>query len=77
MELPEILVHQSVLEISGKEYEVSVYARDDGRHIAKTAFGPGDIVINDGISLAHALEKHSRLLPLAVDSRSILRDMPR
>lgn len=69
MEKCEILVHQSVIEIAGHLYEVCVYARNDGLHFAKTTFSPQDIVINDGFSLEHALEKHRNLLPLAVASR--------
>lgn len=71
MELTEILVHQSQMEISGHRYEVCVYARNDGLHFAKTAFSSQDIVINDGLSLAHALEKHRNLLPLAIASRQM------
>lgn len=69
MEEFEILVHQRVIEVAGQSYEVSVYTRNDGLHFAKTIFTPEDIVINDGLSLDHALEKHLNLLPLAIDSR--------
>lgn len=72
MEQSEKLVHQSVMEIAGHHYEVCVYARYDGLHFAKTTFSPQDIVINDGLSLAHALEKHRSLLPLAIVSRQML-----
>ncbi|MBE0504246.1 MAG: hypothetical protein IBX46_08975 [Desulfuromonadales bacterium] len=71
MEHSEMLVHQSQMEIDGHRYEVCVYARNDGLHFAKTAFSPKDIVINDGISLTHALEKHRNLLPLAIASRQM------
>lgn len=71
MEPSEILVHQSHIEIAGHHYEVCVYARNDGLHFAKTVFSPKDIVINDGLSLAHALEKHRNLLPLAIISRQM------
>lgn len=69
MEHNELLVHQSVMEIAGNHYDVCVYARNDGLHFAKTTLAPQDIVINDGLSLAHALEKHRNLLPLAIASR--------
>ncbi len=69
MEQREILVHQSMVEIAGHSYEVCVYTRNDGLHFAKTMFSPQDVVINDGLSLAHALEKHRNLLPLAIASR--------
>lgn len=71
MEHSEILVYESVEEISGHRYEVCVYARNDGLHFAKTAFSPQDIVINDGLSLTHALEKHRNLLPLAIAFRQM------
>lgn len=71
MEQSEILVHQSMVEIAGHSYEVCVYTRNDGFHFAKTTFSPHDIVINDGFSLAHALEKHRNLLPLAIASRKM------
>lgn len=74
MEQSEILVHQSVMEIAGGSYEVCVFARKDGLHFAKTMFTAKDIVINDGLSLAHALEKHRNLLPLAIASRQMLAD---
>ncbi|PKN13617.1 MAG: hypothetical protein CVU69_00115 [Deltaproteobacteria bacterium HGW-Deltaproteobacteria-4] len=71
MEHSEILVHKSAVEIAGHRYEVCVYARNDGLHFAKTVFSPQDIVINDGLSLEHALEKHRNLLPLAIASRQM------
>lgn len=71
MEHSEMLVHQSLIEISGHRYEVCVYARNDGLHFAKTVFSQQDIVINDGLSLSHALEKHRNLLPLAIASRQM------
>lgn len=71
MEHSELLVHQSVMEIAGHRYDVCVYARNDGLHFAKTTLAPQDIVINDGLSLAHALEKHRNLLPLAIASRQM------
>lgn len=71
MEQSEMLVHQSDEEIGGHRYEVCVYARNDGLHFAKTIFSPHDIVINDGLTLEHALEKHRKLLPLAIISRQM------
>ncbi|MDZ4184265.1 MAG: hypothetical protein U1D97_04705 [Desulfuromonadales bacterium] len=71
MEKTELLVHQSQMEIAGHHYEVCVYARNDGLHFAKTTLSPQDIVINDGLSLAHVLEKHRNLLPLAIASRQM------
>jgi hypothetical protein len=70
-----ILIHKTELNIDGSQYEVSVYLRSDGSHIARTVFAPGDIIINDGVSFEEVLAKHQRLLPLAVDSRQILREL--
>jgi len=66
------LVHKGNILVGGKEYEVLVFLRHDGRHIAKTFFDPEDVIINDGHSLEEALERHQRLLPLAIDSRRIV-----
>lgn len=71
MEESEKLVHQSVVEIAGHHYDVCVYTRNDGPHFAKTTFSPQDIVISDGLTLEHALEKHRSLLPLAIASRQM------
>ena len=49
-----------------------VFLRQDGRHIAKTFFAQEDVIINDGHSLEDALDRHQRLLPLAIDSRRIV-----
>jgi len=70
-----ILIHTTELKIADRHYEVSVYVRSDGSHIARTIFAPGDVIIHDGFSLEEVLAKHQRLLPLAVDSRQILREL--
>jgi hypothetical protein len=74
MEPSELLVHTCHLPIAGAEYEVLIYCRPDGSHVAKTYFSPEDVIINDGRSVADVLNKHQRLLPLAINSRQILRD---
>jgi len=66
------LVHRGNVLVGDQEYEVLVFLRHDGRHIAKTFFDTEDVIINDGSSLAEALERHQRLLPLAIDSRRIV-----
>ncbi|MEJ2699307.1 MAG: hypothetical protein P8Z70_06580 [Desulfuromonadales bacterium] len=71
----EILVHTCMMTISGEDYEVFVYSRADGSHIAKTFFTPQDVIINDGPSVDAVLGKHERVLPLAVNSRQILREL--
>jgi hypothetical protein len=70
-----ILIHTTELNIAGRQYEVAVYLRSDGSHIARTIFAPGDIIIHDGPSLDEVLAKHQRLLPLAVDSRQVLSEL--
>ena len=67
----EILVHESEIEILGDRYTINVFCRTDGRHFAKTRFGDDDIIINDGTSLEEVLDKHEKLLPLAISSRQI------
>ncbi|WP_432822905.1 hypothetical protein [Trichloromonas sp.] len=72
---PGILIHTAELTIDGRPYEVTVYLRSDGSHIARTIFSPGDVIIHDGPSLEEVLAKHQRLLPLAVDSRLMLSEL--
>ena len=67
----EYIVHKTELEIQGDRFEILVYSREDGRHVAKTFFGENDIIINDGQSLEEALEKHVKVLPLAVNCRHL------
>jgi hypothetical protein len=70
----DILVHQSVYHFGGQDYQVSVYSRPDGSHVARTAFSAEDVIVNDGPTLEEVLAKHQRLLPLAVNSRQLLRN---
>jgi len=72
-----ILVHKSLFHVDGQDYEIAVFTRPDGTHVAKTEFSPVDVVVNDGLSLDEVLAKHRRLLPLAVNSRLILREFHR
>ncbi|SNB44733.1 hypothetical protein [Geobacter sp. DSM 9736] len=67
----EVLVHESEIEIHGSRYTINVFCRMDGRHVARTRFGVDDVIINDGGSLQEVLEKHERLLPLAITSRQM------
>lgn len=71
----EILVHESEMEVCGDRYQIRVFCRTDGRHFAKTYFGEDDIIINDGTSLEEVLDKHEKLLPLAINSRKILYEL--
>lgn len=68
----EKLVHQCKLPVGSQEYEVLVYSRPDGVHIAKTVLDEDDVIINDGPTLDEALEKHCTLLPLAINSRQLV-----
>ncbi|PLY01362.1 MAG: hypothetical protein C0624_10510 [Desulfuromonas sp.] len=70
----ENLIHKGTVQVGSDIYEVLVFLRHDGRHVAKTFFAHEDVLINDASSLEEALEKHQRLLPLAIDSRRIVED---
>jgi len=72
--ISESLVHKGTVQVGDDTYEVLVFLRQDGRHIAKTFFDREDVIINDGLSLEEALDRHHRLLPLAIDSRRIVED---
>ncbi|MDY0268905.1 hypothetical protein [Trichloromonas sp.] len=65
------LIHSEHLDIRGRRYEVAVFQRANGSHVARTVFAPGDVIMNDGPSLEAVLAKHQRLLPLAIDSREL------
>jgi hypothetical protein len=65
----EILVHKCVIPIGSDSYEVFVYSRLDGSHVAKTVLDRYDVIINDGSTLDDVLKKHTELLPLAINSR--------
>ena len=67
----EELVHQTHMELDGTHYQIMVYCREDGRHFAKTHFNDKDIIINDGLTMFDALEKHKKILPLAITSRQL------
>jgi len=67
----ETLVHKCHLPVDSDEYEVLIYSRPDGTHIAKTVLDVYDVIINDGPTLDAVLEKHRQLLPLAINSRQL------
>ena len=68
----EVLVHKCRLPVDAEEYEVMIYSRPDGSHVAKTVIDAYDVIINDGPTLDAVLEKHRALLPLAINSRQLL-----
>ncbi len=68
----ETLVHTCQIPVGPVEYEVQVFSRPDGRHIAKTFLDDVDVVINDGPSLEAALRRHAEVLPLAINSRQLI-----
>lgn len=68
----ETLVHSCRVEIADSHYEIEIFLRQDGWHIAKTLLAHDDILINDAESLEAALKRQQELLPLALDSRAIL-----
>ena len=67
----ETLVHKCRHPIESDEYEILVFCRPDGTHVAKTVLDNDDLVINDGPTLDETLEKHCQLLPLAINSRQL------
>lgn len=67
----EILVHKCDIPVAGDYYEISVYSRPDGSHVAKTVLDSYDVIINDGTTLDDVLKKHTELLPLAINSRQL------
>ena len=68
------LVHQKEIDVLGDSYRVCVYCRPDGRHFAQTHFSDNDIIISDGETMEEVLDRHEKLIPLAVHSRRVLRD---
>lgn len=73
----ETLVHKTRIHVAGQEYDVFVYSRPDGSHVAKTFFTSEDVIINDGPSFDDVLDRHQRLLPLAVNSRQLMKELRR
>ena len=71
----ETLVYNTNITISGENYTVAVFCRQDGHHFARTTLSKNDVIINDGPSLDDALLKHTSLLPLAIHSRKIVGDI--
>lgn len=72
----ETLVHKCQLPVGSVEYEVQVFKRPDGRHIAKTILDDADVIINDGPTLESALDRHAAVLPLAINSRQLFPRKP-
>lgn len=67
----EKLVQRTSTSVEGYEYEILVFRRPDGLHLAKTWYSPDDVIINDGWDLEDVLARHLQLLPLAIVSRSL------
>lgn len=67
----EELIHESLFDFSERSYTISIYRRGGQSYIAKTEFSPEDMIINDGVDLCTLLERHRRLLPLAIISRQM------
>lgn len=74
--LIEELVHKSSFDFSDQSYMICIYRRAGEGYVAKTIFGPEDMIINDGTDIKSLLERHRRLLPLAIISRQ-MRPEPR
>jgi predicted RNase H-like HicB family nuclease len=67
----EIFVHKCEFPIENDRYEIFIYCRPDGSHVAKTVLDANDTIINDGSTLDEVLKKHKELLPLAINSRRL------
>lgn len=67
----EELVHKSFFDFLDRSYTICIYRRGVDNYIAKTEFSPEDMIINDGIDMTTLLERHRRLLPLAIVSRQM------
>ena len=65
----ETLVHKCDVPVGSDQYEILVYSRPDGSHVAKTVLDTYDVIINDGTSIDEVLKKQTELLPLAINSR--------
>lgn len=65
----ETLVHKCAIPVGSDLYEILVYSRPDGSHVAKTVIDVYDVIINDGVTLDDALKKQAEFLPLAINSR--------
>ena len=65
----ETLVHKCDIPVGSDQYEILVYSRPDGSHVAKTILDTYDVIINDGATLDDALKKQTDFLPLAINSR--------
>ncbi len=63
------LIYKNNLQVLGESLEVQVFSRQDGRHFARTVFGPSDQIIIDGASPREVLEKHCDALALALHFR--------
>lgn len=67
----ETLVHKCDIPVGSDRYEILVYSRPDGSHVAKTTLDTYDVIVNDGITIDEALKKQTALLPLAINSRQL------
>lgn len=67
----ETLVHKCDVPIGSDRYEILVYSRPDGSHVAKTALDTYDVIVNNAATLGDALKKQADFLPLAIDSRQL------
>lgn len=73
----EIEVHVDHMTIGESHYEIRIFARPDGSHIARTQIAHGDLLVNNGTTVTEALSRQKALLPLAIDSRRIVQEFRR
>jgi hypothetical protein len=56
-------------QILGRQYEIRVFRRSNGKHFAMTRFSDSDTIVSDGRSIEETLRVHSDCLNLAVSCR--------
>lgn len=65
----ENIIHETELNVSGKNYSVQVFSGASGKYYSQTRLGESDVIIIDGISVEDVLERHRFSLPIAIDCR--------
>ena len=73
------LVCSEKVAYGSQQFRVNVYrgARKHGRvlHTAETTLAPGDSIVSDGYSVDEVLANLKMILPLALHSRLLLREL--
>jgi hypothetical protein len=70
LEEPTKMVRKTEVLIMGEIFDVEIFARENGKGFALTRYATEDVIITDGRNVEDALQRHSAVLPLAIDCRS-------